>query len=80
MVIGNYQHLGLFDGQDLAILSPRGGLRVHEQALGASQERQVDIDNPLIKRAIAYYQSASYGFTQHLLEWAPQTQVAAAVK
>lgn len=80
VVIGNYQHLGLFDGQDLAILSPRGGLRVHEQALGASQERQVDIDNPLIKRAIAYYQSASYGFTQHLLEWAPQTQVAAAVK
>lgn len=29
VVIGNYQHLGLFDGKDLAILSPRQGLRRH---------------------------------------------------
>lgn len=34
VLIGNYQHLGLFDGKDLAILSPRGELRVHEDALG----------------------------------------------
>ena len=32
--IGNYQHLGLFDGHDLAILSPRRGLRQHRDALG----------------------------------------------
>ncbi|MBB4864720.1 hypothetical protein HNP46_003592 [Pseudomonas nitritireducens] len=29
-------------------------------------------DDPLVARAIAYYQSASYGFSHHLLEWQPQ--------
>lgn len=72
VLIGNYQHLGLFDGQDLAILSPRGGLRLHQQALGESHEIASDADNPLIKRAIAYYESASYGFKQRLLDWVPE--------
>jgi phosphoglycerol transferase MdoB-like AlkP superfamily enzyme len=72
VVIGNYQHLGLFDGKDLAILSPRQGLRRHNQALGASVEVAARADDPLVARAIAYYQSASYGFSQHLLEWRPQ--------
>ena len=38
VLIGNYQHLGLFDGSDLAILSPRGGMRVHADALGKSRK------------------------------------------
>ncbi|WP_249673468.1 LTA synthase family protein [Pseudomonas abieticivorans] len=69
VVIGNYQHLGLFDGQDVAILSPRQGLRRHDQALSQSQESVVSIDDPLVRRAIAYYQAASHGFTQGLLDW-----------
>ncbi len=69
VVIGNYQHLGLFDGQDLAILSPRGELRRHNQALGASTEVTANTGDPLVDRAISYYQSASYGFTHHLLDW-----------
>lgn len=73
VVIGNYQHLGLFDGQDLAILSPRGELRRHNQALGASTEVTATADDPLVARAISYYQSASYGFTHHLLDWQPTT-------
>lgn len=72
VLIGNYQHLGLFDGKDLAILSPRGGLRVHEDALGNSRETRVGEDNPLVRRAIAYYQSAAHGFSQGLLAWAGQ--------
>lgn len=71
VVVGNYQHLGLFDGTNLAILSPRQGLRRHDQALGASQEFRVDSNDPLIQRAITYYQAASYGFKQHLLSWNP---------
>lgn len=71
VVIGNYQHLGLFDGRDLAILSPRGELRRHNQALGASTEVTAKSDDPLVDRAISYYQSASYGFTHHLLDWQP---------
>ena len=38
-LIGNYQHLGLFDGQDVAILSPRKQMRRHDHALKDSQER-----------------------------------------
>jgi hypothetical protein len=59
----------LFDGTDLAILSPRLGLRRHDQALGESQELRVNSDDPLIQRAITYYQAASYGFKQQLLSW-----------
>lgn len=71
VLIGNYQHLGLFDGNDLAILSPRGGMRVHEDALGNSRESRATQDNPLIRRAIAYYQSAAYSFSEGLLAWKP---------
>jgi phosphoglycerol transferase MdoB-like AlkP superfamily enzyme len=69
VVVGNYQHLGLFDGKDLAILSPRLGLRRHDQALAESQESRVGGDDPLIQRAITYYQAASYDFKQQLLSW-----------
>ncbi|WP_166225697.1 LTA synthase family protein [Pseudomonas atagonensis] len=69
VVVGNYQHLGLFDGKDLAILSPRQGLRRHDDALSESRESRASSDDPLISRAITYYQTASYGFKQQLLGW-----------
>ncbi|MGE8066114.1 LTA synthase family protein [Pseudomonas sp. NPDC089569] len=69
VVIGNYQHLGLFDGKDLAILSPRQGLRRHDEALTDSRESRATASDPLIGRAITYYQTASYGFKQQLLGW-----------
>ncbi|WP_240158347.1 LTA synthase family protein [Pantoea sp. Tr-811] len=78
VLIGNYQHLGLFDGKDLAILSPRGGMRVHEDALGNSRETTVTGDNPLVRRAIAYYQSAAYGFSRGRLAWKAEQQDVAA--
>lgn len=69
VVVGNYQHLGLFDGKDLAILSPRQGLRRHDEALTESRESKATATDPLITRAITYYQTASYGFKQQLLGW-----------
>lgn len=69
VLIGNYQHLGLFDGQNLAILSPKKGMRRHYDALGLSDELTVSINDPLIQRDIAYYQSASYMFQHGLLRW-----------
>ncbi|MEJ6820132.1 LTA synthase family protein [Pseudomonas sp. LF-5] len=69
VVVGNYQHLGLFDGKDLAILSPRQGLRRHDDALTESRESRAISDDPLISRAISYYQTASYGFKHQLLGW-----------
>lgn len=68
----------MFDGKDLAILSPRLGLRRHDEALGESQELRVGSDDPLIQRAITYYQAASYGFKQQLLSWrAPKEEAPA---
>lgn len=75
-LIGNYQHLGLFDGHDLAILSPKRAMRRHDDALGLSRETVTRSDDPLVARDIAYYQGASHAFTQGLLSWkasVPQT-------
>jgi phosphoglycerol transferase MdoB-like AlkP superfamily enzyme len=69
VLIGNYQHLGLFDGQNLAILSPRGHMRRHDDALGASREYRVDSHDPLLQRDIAYYQAASHDLQHRLLGW-----------
>ncbi len=68
-LIGNYQHLGLFDGKDLAILSPRRGIRRHDDALQASREASAGINDPLVMRDIAYYQGASYDYGHALLSW-----------
>lgn len=70
-LLGNYQHLGLFDGSDLAILSPRKAMRRHTDALGVSRESNVSRDDPLLARDIAYYQGASYDFSHGLLGWPP---------
>lgn len=70
-LIGNYQHLGLFDGSSLAILSPRQGMRRHDNALGNSREHHAKDNDPLLERAIAYYQGASHNFQFGLLSWIP---------
>jgi hypothetical protein len=57
-LIGNYQHLGLFDGRNLVILSPRRGVRRHEDALGAVREVVAEPNDLLLRRNIAYYHVA----------------------
>ena len=71
-LIGNYQHLGLFDGKDLAILSPRRMIRRHDDALSVSHESRADTRDSLVRRDLAYYQGASYNFTHGLLAWLPR--------
>ncbi len=68
-LIGNYQHLGLFDGRDLAILSPRLRVRRHDEALRSSRESEAPLSDPLVQRDIAYYQGASHDYHQGLLSW-----------
>lgn len=70
-LLGNYQHLGLFDGDSLAILSPRKNMRRHDDALGLSHEVKVSASDSLQRRNIAYYQGASYAFQKHLIAWRP---------
>ncbi|OCX15305.1 LTA synthase family protein [Ectopseudomonas hydrolytica] len=73
-LVGNYQHLGLFDGDSLAILSPRQGMRHHDDALSLSRESLVDSNDPLLRRDIAYYQGASHAFRKRLIAWHPEDQ------
>ncbi|MDO9620137.1 MAG: sulfatase-like hydrolase/transferase [Pseudomonas sp.] len=70
-LVGNYQHLGLFDGDSLAILSPRQNMRRHDDALGLSHESAVDTGDALLRRDIAYYQGASHAFKKQLIAWRP---------
>jgi hypothetical protein len=44
-------------------------LRRHDDALTESRESRATNSDPLITRAITYYQTASYGFKQQLLGW-----------
>ncbi|WP_305072771.1 LTA synthase family protein [Propionivibrio sp.] len=75
-LVGNYQHLGLFDGTDLAILSPRKAVRRHQDALGNSREVVADTSDALVRRNVAYYQGASHDFRKGLLAWQPENDVA----
>ncbi len=70
-LIGTYQHLGLFDGQGLAILSPRQVMRRDDAPLGLGRQTRVDAKDPLVRRDIAYYQGASRMFGNGLLAWRP---------
>ena len=72
-LMGNYQHLGLFDGTNLAILSPRKAMRRHDDALGNSREIRADGSDALVRRDIAYYQGASHDFRKGLLAWRPES-------
>ncbi len=67
-LIANYQHLGLFDGTDLAILSPRRAMRVHPEVLKQDTERRLSAPDALLVRDMAYYQGASYAYTHGLLQ------------
>lgn len=71
-LISNYQHLGLFDGNSLAILSTRRAMRRHDDALGSSREVTAGRSDSLVRRTIAYYQGASHDFQQGLLAWRPR--------
>lgn len=64
-VIGNYQHLGLYDGEHLFILSPRQGVRDVTPEEGRTV--RASLDEPGIRRAVAYYQGASTLFRQRKL-------------
>jgi phosphoglycerol transferase MdoB-like AlkP superfamily enzyme len=72
-LIGNYQHLGLFDGKGLAILSPRKKIRLRENATErAEHECAASPEDPLMRHAIAYYEGASHAFRNGLLAWRTQ--------
>jgi len=60
-LIGNYQHLGLYEGGKLSILSPRKKMST-QMNLGSDEPTVVQLSEPsvLMKKTIAYYQGSSY--------------------
>jgi phosphoglycerol transferase MdoB-like AlkP superfamily enzyme len=69
-LIGNYQKLGLFADNKLSILSPKRGMDKQLNANSDSpQASHLDLVDADLERDIAYYQGASYIFSQHLNAW-----------
>lgn len=71
-LIGNYQKLGLYADNRLSILSPKRRMtrQVNPNA-SAPVETTLVAPDADIERDIAYYQGASYIFSQHLNAWEP---------
>ncbi|WP_428623712.1 LTA synthase family protein [Sedimenticola sp.] len=69
-LIGNYQKLGLYAENRLSILSPKQRMtkQVNPDAPDPVETEVVATDAD-IERDIAYYQGASYIFSQHLNAW-----------
>lgn len=65
--IGNYQYLGLYDGERMAILGPKKSIEVqtiaNEKAIRSTQGSLTD---PLVQKAISYYQNAAWVYKKKL--------------
>jgi len=75
-LIANYQNLGLFDGDQLAILKPRKKIalqtgfankQIHKQSTEKSER--------LIQRNISYYQSAAYIYKYRINRWSSRNSL-----
>lgn len=69
-LIGNYQKLGLYADNRLSILSPKRRMTRQIDPTGPDPvEAPVAVPDTQIERDIAYYQGASYIYSQHLNAW-----------
>jgi phosphoglycerol transferase MdoB-like AlkP superfamily enzyme len=66
-LVGNYQHLGLFDGENLAILSPRRQVRYVDLAKAQEASAGTASGYPLARMAVAYYLGAAKAFQERWL-------------
>lgn len=75
-LIANYQNLGLFDGQQMAILEPQ---RKIELQAGLDSQRVTQFhattESSLVRRDIAYYQGAAYVYRKRINSWANRDQL-----
>lgn len=69
-LIGNYQKLGLYADNRLSILSPKRRMTRQVNPDAASPvETPLSVPDGALERDIAYYQGASYIYSQHLNAW-----------
>jgi phosphoglycerol transferase MdoB-like AlkP superfamily enzyme len=71
-LIATYQRMGLYQDNDLVILSPQRQVELHRDPLGKDQMLPPASNQPLIDSAIAYYQGADYALRHELLKALPQ--------
>jgi phosphoglycerol transferase MdoB-like AlkP superfamily enzyme len=69
-LIANYQNLGLYDGQQLAILKPQEKIALQQGFASQQIHEQVAGETiPLVQRDISYYQSAAYIYKNRINRW-----------
>lgn len=74
--LGTYQKVGLFDGQNLAVLSPKRYIELYHLENGAPKltfrgQNEPSLLGELVRSTLAYYSSAAYWFDNHLLKLSP---------
>ena len=75
-LIANYQYLGLYNGQEMAILEPQKLARMQNFVGGVqSAEQTVLRADPFLKRDISYYQGAAYVYGHRLNAWSHRNDV-----
>lgn len=75
-LIANYQNLGLYNGQQLAILKPREQITLltgYEK--DQLSEQPAEINNPLVQRNISYYQAAASIYTNGINAWTNRNNI-----
>lgn len=68
-LISNYQKLGLYKDNKLAIMSPQQHIDVFADPLGLHKSLDVDAEPQLVLDEMAYYQSADYVWTHRLTRY-----------
>jgi phosphoglycerol transferase MdoB-like AlkP superfamily enzyme len=69
-LIANYQNLGLYDGQQLAILQPQSKIILQTNFDdGQVLELPEAASNPFVQRVISYYQGAAYVYKNQINGW-----------
>jgi len=63
-LIANYQKLGLYEKEKMVVLSPGKKIVEIKKRESGDLVKQVDVNDPLVLRTMAYYQGAEYNFKQ----------------
>ena len=72
-LVGNYQHLGLYNEGLMSVISPQNKLtRQLAPESGDPKIESVSANDPQMQRALAYYQGASYIYSHQLNAWNEQ--------
>ena len=68
-LVSNYQHLGLYEGDDLVVLSPKKLVREYDVRDIQNPIRLASLNEFSVKKATFYYQLSSQVFKGHLNAW-----------